>query len=97
MAALFRDGHRPSGDIDIARIQSHHGRPTHAGLDQQIDDGPVPPGPIALAPRSLVGKLGLEPPVARAPANDRQVIGHIEELAPLGRRDRPLDLEAGAR
>ena len=85
-------------EIDPLEVEVADGRPAHAGADEAIDDRSVAVGPIAFAPGALVGELHLlaAPPVLRAAAEDRQVVGGIEELAPVAFGERPFDLEAGA-
>ena len=98
LAALLADGDAAALKVDLAEVEVADGGAAHAGLDQGVDDRPVAPGPVALAPGTLVGELDVlaAAAVVDPPAEDRQMVGGVEELAPLALGERPLDLEARA-
>ena len=70
----------------------------HAGLDETVDDGAVPPGAGAFAEGTLVRKFEVfrAAAVSGAAADDGEMIGSVEKLPPLALGERPFDLQAGA-
>src|SRR5215208_8459282 len=88
----YREGLAPA--IYLLHIELGNGPASHASLSEGIDDGPVAIRAIPFTSRPLAGFIAL--PITREAANSEEQIRRIEELAPLGRCQRPLHLKSHA-
>jgi hypothetical protein len=94
-AALLDDDELVLREVYTRQVDARDFRPPHAGLQQRVDDGAVPPGPVALPSGALVEELGVPvaPAVAGPPADHRQVVGGIEEASALRHGEGALEIE----